>query len=247
IRSLNVLLERERNSNIELSNKLKTFQTLSEKQHEQLQLPDVTAICSNSTEAACQKIKELKEKLAQTRKKLEQERLIVQTVRVDLRNTQKALASEVFGEDDSNGGMNPVKILDFVATTVSGNNGGWKGRAQQICVLKEKIKELSATVAATRMEQKHETATGGIVEASIRENIKRIGENRQETLDKLTAEFNDISAQHMALKQRNDATVARNKNLEIQLKSHKSKIQILLEKAANDDTLIKALHSELER
>ncbi|KAJ3070722.1 hypothetical protein HDU98_006243 [Podochytrium sp. JEL0797] len=122
-------------------------------------------------------LKSVKDKLAHTLRKLQDERIACQSIKFELRNTQKALAMEV-GEEES---RNLSKILEGkVSSTARGGSqtaggGGWKGRAQQIQILK----------------------VGYIT-------------------------------------------------LEKELKSCKSKIHLLVEKTTTDDTLIQAMHAELE-
>ncbi|ORY41596.1 hypothetical protein BCR33DRAFT_718755 [Rhizoclosmatium globosum] len=227
LRNMNMALEREKNTNIDLSNKLKTLQALSSRTN-----PTAESVSSADSKQRTE-LKALKEKLTYTLRKLEEERITTQGLKTELRNTQKALAMEVGDED-----ANVSKILEGLGT-------GWKGRSQQIQILKERMRELSlrsssVAVAAEGTTHKQE------IENSHHESIRRISERRQETFDQLAADFNKLTADHADMKRKYEAVQARNKILEKEIKGCKSKIHILVEKATNDDTLIQAMHAELE-
>ncbi|KAJ3242301.1 Coiled-coil domain-containing protein 13 [Chytriomyces hyalinus] len=203
-----------------------------------------------SSSGMASELKSVKEKLVQTMRKLEEERIANQSLKTELRNTQKALVMEV---GDDRGVHSGAKVLDGLMAA------GWKGRAQQIHILKERVKELSSRVSATSQPapvlQRHlptdsnsgfEAHRSNQTQHQQQDNLRRISERRQETHDQLHADFNTLTNEHSELKLKYEGTIARNKCLDKEIKSLKSKIQLLIDKATNDDKLIKAMHSELE-
>ncbi|KAJ3407553.1 Coiled-coil domain-containing protein 13 [Chytriomyces hyalinus] len=252
LRNMTLALEREKSSKTDLSNKLKVLQTLSEKTAtDSATSPHVSNTSANpSSTAMASELKSVKEKLVQTVRKLEEERIANQSLKSELRNTQKALVMEI---GDDRGVHAGAKVLDGLMAA------GWKGRAQQIHILKERVKELSlrasATLPAAPVLQRQlpadsnpgfESHRTNQTQHQQQDNLRRISERRQETHDQLHADFNTLTNEHSELKLKYEGTIARNKCLDKEIKSLKSKIQLLIDKTTNDDKLIKAMHSELE-
>ncbi|KAI9349689.1 hypothetical protein BDR26DRAFT_915377, partial [Obelidium mucronatum] len=216
--------ERERNSNIDLSNKLKTLQKLTEPEKSRQKSGETNGKEPSSTPSEISKytteIKNLKDKLSSMTRKFEDERIGIHAIKAELANTQKALALEVFGDDSA---LSRSKAL--AESLSNSSTATWKGRAQQIQLLKERVRELSRTMG-------HE------VDNSHHESIRKISERRHEAFDVLTADYNKLSKEYSEMKGKYEAVQARNKTLEKDLKSCKSKLQLLVDKATNDDTLI---------
>ncbi|KAJ3339930.1 Coiled-coil domain-containing protein 13 [Entophlyctis luteolus] len=227
LRSLNVAFEKERTLNAELLAKLKNLQDLAQQAEAQPHLqqsPDTVQLQQTGTKA-------LKDKLAVAMRKLEDERAANIGLKNALRSAQKALACEIGGSEEE-----AARLLEGIQT----GNSGWKGRAQIICTLREKIKELSNDSGNNTAVHKPE------FQAIYQGNIKKIAERRHEAFDSLSANFKNLTQENEELKHKYDGVVARNRILEKDIKNCKNKLKILLEKASNDDKLVKAMHSELK-
>ncbi|KAJ1336308.1 hypothetical protein BSLG_007092 [Batrachochytrium salamandrivorans] len=228
-RRLTVVYEREKSINLSLQNQLKTH------------TENKAAQCENETgeqkkPTALSEIKILKDKIAQVTRKLEEERISSQGLKADLRLAQKALVLEI-GEDL------PIQKI------VKGEVGGWKGRAEQIALLKDKIKDLSHKLSGKLSNNAvlgRDTGLGDYdhYDQKNRESIHRIESTRQSHLDKTTVKLEKSLQDISSLKSKYDAVVARNKTLEMSVKDYKSKIGILLKKGENDDHFIKVLQQE---
>nr|XP_024390376.1 coiled-coil domain-containing protein 13-like isoform X2 [Physcomitrium patens] len=127
---------------------------------------------------------------------------------------------------------------------------GWVGRSELISKLKGKVEELKAQVKilqpaplegyTTIKNDEHHT-----VEILHRNELERLDVERRLQYDKLIHDFLTLRASWGMQKKRLDGVIARRNILEKELTSAKSKLQILLTKSINDDTLIQALTIEL--
>lgn len=127
---------------------------------------------------------------------------------------------------------------------------GWVGRSELISKLKGKVEELKAQVKilqpaplegyTTIKNDEHRT-----VEILHRNELERLDVERRLQYDKLIHDFLTLRASWGMQKKRLDGVIARRNILEKELTSAKSKLQILLTKSINDDTLIQALTIEL--
>ena len=118
--------------------------------------------------------------------------------------------------------------------------GSWKGRAEQISLLKDKLR---ASPAATPRV----VSTGGSLAEKQRATLAAIESNRAADVDSLTTEVARLKEKMKEQKRRYDAATSRVKVLEVQVKKHKEHIQILLNKSTSDDQLIAALKAELAK
>eukprot|EP00698_Gefionella_okellyi_P007215 TRINITY_DN1753_c0_g1_i1.p1 TRINITY_DN1753_c0_g1~~TRINITY_DN1753_c0_g1_i1.p1 ORF type:complete len:513 (+),score=125.54 TRINITY_DN1753_c0_g1_i1:189-1541(+) len=161
-------------------------------------------------------------------------------VKADLQKTQRALLREV-GED-----IPLAKILD------EGTN--WRGRAQTIQILKSKLKEAQRNAPLLTLDG---TPRFGVEE---RERSERIGfeeqarnelavarRERAQEFEHINAELEVKTQELEKLKMKTERAVLRASSLEKQHNELRGKIQIMLEKSANDDLLVDALKAELEK
>ncbi|KAH6593495.1 hypothetical protein BASA50_007305 [Batrachochytrium salamandrivorans] len=225
-RRLTVVYEREKSINLSLQNQLKKIEQRSVRMKQ----------ANKKNLLRFPEIKILKDKIAQVTRKLEEERISSQGLKADLRLAQKALVLEI-GEDL------PIQKI------VKGEVGGWKGRAEQIALLKDKIKDLSHKLSGKLSNNAvlgRDTGLGDYdhYDQKNRESIHRIESTRQSHLDKTTVKLEKSLQDISSLKSKYDAVVARNKTLEMSVKDYKSKIGILLKKGENDDHFIKVLQQE---
>ncbi|XP_073393637.1 uncharacterized protein [Physcomitrium patens] len=145
-----------------------------------------------------------------------------------------------------------IKISNNILTyfMVVEEGTGWVGRSELISKLKGKVEELKAQVKilqpaplegyTTIKNDEHHT-----VEILHRNELERLDVERRLQYDKLIHDFLTLRASWGMQKKRLDGVIARRNILEKELTSAKSKLQILLTKSINDDTLIQALTIEL--
>jgi hypothetical protein len=131
------------------------------------------------------------------------------------------------------------------------DDGGWKGRAEKIQILKNKLKKAKETygdgVSTVSFTTEHTMMSGTKTHAE--KNLERIDGNRTRENEALKEEIGQLRD---ILKQTDDkmkGAVARKKVLENEMKTiwedFQGKIKILLGKSENDDKLIIALKAEL--
>ncbi|KAJ8324986.1 hypothetical protein O5D80_006501 [Batrachochytrium dendrobatidis] len=227
-RRLTVAYERERSMNATLQIQLKQQREAAVSRQE-IESDDLKKLPRQS------EIKVLKDKIAQITRKLEEERIAGQSLKSDIRLAQKALLLEI-GDDA------PIQNI------VKGDVGGWKGRAEQIALLKDKVKELSRKLAKmssnSRISNANFTGEADHYDLKNRESIQKIESTRKSDLDKAIAELEQSRSNTSSIKSKCDALVARNRILEREVKDLRTKIGVLLRKGENDDRLIQALKQD---
>ncbi|KAJ3304653.1 Coiled-coil domain-containing protein 13 [Kappamyces sp. JEL0829] len=229
---LTVAYERERSTVAQLQTQIKALETRLEQTS-----PADAAVSDERLLKLFSDVKALKEKLATATRKVEDERMQNHTLKQEIRNLQRVLAHEV---GDS---CNLEKLLR--------GDSQAKGRAEQIVLLKDKIKDLSKKLlaASSRSPEAKSGAEGD------HNGIYRLELSKKKELDKANQELDAAKMECVELKKKNDALAARTKYLsrtdcrilENANKDAKSKIGILLKKGSNDDHLIVALKSELNK
>jgi chromosome segregation ATPase len=124
-------------------------------------------------------------------------------------------------------------------------NESWKGRAQQIELLKSKINDLKRQVGK-RMEETAQSLNTGAsvkVEGSADERRKEI-QSLQEALLKTREELETFKKRSQGYSSRLVALEKENKEIR---ETHKLQIKTLLDKTENDDRFISELKNELEK
>ena len=191
-------------------------------------------------------------------KKLDEARGTIETLRVELKRSHLILKQEVGDEAQ----LEKALSVD-----------GWKGRAEQIRVLKSRVKELKKDLQTAQAAQpmslapEHSPRYGGRspipggnplgpnvnIPGSLddfderhKREYSRISKDRMSELQSLTTELERTRNEQQEMKFKLDASLSRNKTLDTQIANLKSKMAILLEKLKNDDQLIDALKVELE-
>ncbi|KAJ3322302.1 Coiled-coil domain-containing protein 13 [Boothiomyces sp. JEL0866] len=168
----------------------------------------------------------MKEKLFYSMRKLEEERMHNQTLKQEVRNLTKALQKEV-GDSIS------------IDQLLKGETN-WKGRSEQIIILKERVKDLQRRVQTTTKASTPLPNTPP-VKPNKMEELKR------KDLDKAISDAEKYRVEYAEIKKRADSLHSRIKNLESDNKEYRSKIKILLDKSENDDKLITTLKQELKK
>ncbi len=148
-------------------------------------------------------------------------------LKVERDRTLRVLQKEV-GED-----VSLAKILE------SGSE--WRGRAQQIILLKNKVKEL-------KRELGHSGAgTGtGKHELQYRKNLQKLEDTKRKEKDTLAKELSTTVEEYHALRKKFEANQSRKRIVESENRDLRQKLGVLLTKTQNDDKLIDALKRELQ-
>ncbi|EQC40840.1 hypothetical protein SDRG_01907 [Saprolegnia diclina VS20] len=166
------------------------------------------------------------EKEVAASKKLEELKLKCEAQAVELKRTQRALQREV-GDD--------VALSDILDASDSGK----RGRAQQIVMLKAKIKKLERA-------QPSPVDVPRDVDRKAEDDLAASKLERRKQSEKLLEDGNALREGHEKLHKKYEATKARLHVFEKESSKSKVKISVLLEKSKNDDLLIDRLQSELE-
>ncbi|XP_071416291.1 coiled-coil domain-containing protein 13 isoform X2 [Pithys albifrons albifrons] len=185
-------------------------------------------------------VKALQEKLNTANFKVMEYRNQLQSSKQELKMTQKLLANEI-GED--------VNIQSLLA-----NSGSWRGRAQQILVLQNKVRELEIKLGQTKTRRslieidEDFLALEDPSKLSAQEKhllkLRSLEKEKKEALERLSREHDALQKSHEEVKKKLDASKARNRTLCGELKILKGQIVTLLEKGQHDDELIDALLSQ---
>ncbi|ETW08912.1 hypothetical protein, variant [Aphanomyces invadans] len=158
-------------------------------------------------------------------KKFEDLRVKYEAATIELKKTQRALQREV-GDD--------VPLAD-----VLDGEGGKRGRAQQIVMLKAKVKKLEK-----ELQSRSEPDTG--VDAKAEVELLALKVDKQKLLDQAVADLDAFKDANDKLSRKYDAQKARLHTLEKDATKNKAKISVLLDKSKNDDSLIDALQNEMD-
>ena len=154
-----------------------------------------------------------------------------------------------------------------VASSAAG--GGWRGRAQRISLLKNKVKKLERRLAQGRGGDSEagtpssSTATdvngapipgaggggsaGHGVDAAARQHVAEMGSQRSKAMEMLTSENDELRQVASDAQRKVDAGKARLRVMEIERKKTQQQLSTLLSKTDNDDKLIGALRAQLGR
>ncbi|XP_024874971.1 coiled-coil domain-containing protein 13-like [Temnothorax curvispinosus] len=168
----------------------------------------------------------LKNKLQRVQAKLCESRNTCAALRQEINKAQKLLCSEV-GENVS-------------ISALSSAPGGWRGRAEQIRNLQQKLAELQTRLSENERSQK---------ESCDRQNLaylRNVEKERRQQIENTAKELRQAEVALEASKRKLDASKARIKILEQELSIAKGKIAMLNEKRSHDDRLIDALNERLK-
>ncbi|KAF0694651.1 Aste57867_14490 [Aphanomyces stellatus] len=163
-------------------------------------------------------------------KKFDELKQKLEALAIELKKTQRALQKEV-GDD--------VALADILESSESGK----RGRAQQIVMLKAKVKKLEKEVAASAPPSDHLDMR---VDAKAEQELLALKHDKQKQLDQVTADMESFKDATEKLSRKYDAQKARLQVLEKEAGKNKTRVSVLLEKSKNDDALIDALHREMD-
>jgi hypothetical protein len=150
-----------------------------------------------------------------------------------------------------------VLVSDLISTP-----SGWRGRSQQILSLQKKVQQLqqqlaphsrqdvSGDITASKTGQLSRTSVNdsevGLSEIEVKHRaiLKQMESEKKLTQQQLLLDLESLQAEHTSLKQKLNATVARNKTITAALKDSQKQVNVLLEKEKHDSELISALMAQ---
>ncbi|KAF1774692.1 NTF2-like domain [Phytophthora cactorum] len=164
------------------------------------------------------------------------------TLQQELKKTQRALVREV-GDD-----VSLEEITGNTDSTVSGASR--RGRAQQIFMLKAKVKKLQTRLATMRpgttSTETHDSGNVLDVDQRAQQDLSGQQMHRQKLLDQLTSQRDELQERLHRLTRKYDAIKARAHILDREKHETRDKFQVLVDKSRTDDALVDALQRQLE-
>ncbi|XP_022109142.1 coiled-coil domain-containing protein 13-like [Acanthaster planci] len=253
------LMRKVRDTEKELAVALQQSQNVEGRGKSGQQRPVLTKEQSqNQAEAMATELKNLQDTLAKSQAKQTDYRNQVNVLKQELKVTHKILSSEL-GEN--------VNIQD-----IKNDNSSWRGRAQQILLLQNKVSELNRQLdqfksrPGTEMSLEEQFMTmdvsddrssltsalprgpkgggGGTMDERQKLRIRQQERGRREEQEKAALELKSMEEDYSKLKEKLEASKARNKVLANEIKSVKQQLTTLLDKGKHDNELIEALLSQ---
>ncbi|PVD35725.1 hypothetical protein C0Q70_02688 [Pomacea canaliculata] len=179
-------------------------------------------------------VKALQDKLRQTELKMADYRNQCQILKQEIKVAHKVLSQEL-GETAN-------------LQTLLNNPSNFRGRAQQIVALQNKVEELKVQLESQNSSSienevlgKGSTARRHTQDEKYREELRRLEKERREAQEREANNKKALEEEFHNQKQRMEAAKARNKILASEIKMLKQQVQTLLKKGQNDDELIQAL------
>ena len=188
-------------------------------------------------------IAKVQDELQQAKLKMAEQRNQCQVLKQELKLAQKVISKEV-GD-----GVSMSALLSGVS--------GWRGRAQQILTLQNKVAELGEQVrqakqdSFTRIDRVVSSEHCGhpiampMVDTRQKAALNKIATGKQRNLDELRSELETLKTEHSKILQQCNALKARNKTLASSVKSLKEQIASRNEKQTkNDRDIVKFVNSD---
>lgn len=128
---------------------------------------------------------------------------------------------------------------------------GRKGRAQQIIMLKSKIKRLemaaSSSGSVTMATNMTARTSRTNVDSQAEEELEYMSSVRKLAVDELSEAHQKLSDQFTGLESKHHGAKARIRTMEAEAQQHRQQIKIVIDKTENDDKLIQVLKDEIQR
>ncbi|XP_017765972.1 PREDICTED: spindle pole body component 110 [Eufriesea mexicana] len=169
--------------------------------------------------------KQLLEKVQQTQTKLYESRNTCVSLKMEINKLHKLLYSEI-GE---NVNLNNLS-----------NQSGWRGRAEQIHLLQQKITDLQSRLSEYEGTQKSSTEQKNVT------NLRNVEKERRRQIEDSAKQLRQTEVAVEGYKRKLEASKARIKVLEHELNIAKGNIAILNEKRSHDNHLIETLNNRLK-
>ncbi|XP_015188292.1 PREDICTED: putative leucine-rich repeat-containing protein DDB_G0290503 [Polistes dominula] len=175
------------------------------------------------------KMKILTDKLQQVKTKLYESKNAYTSLKQEFNKAQKLLSSEV-GDN-------------VTVTGLSSQLGGWRGRAEQIRILQQKIVELQ-----TKLSEYDGNLKGSFVSLERKNlaNLRNAEKERRQQIENSAKELRQAEVSLETYKRKLEASKARIKVLENELNVSKANVTLLNEKRTHDDHLIETLNNRLK-
>ncbi|XP_076657900.1 coiled-coil domain-containing protein 13 [Halictus rubicundus] len=201
------------------------------------------------------RIRQLNEKLQQTQTKLYESKNTCVSLKSEINKLNKLLCSEV-GENVS-------------LANLSNQPGGWRGRAEQIQLLQQKVAELQSKLSDYEGGHCQKTSTGienlltrvdknekrsdndqrfssASVDRKCFASFRSIEKERRQQIENSAKQLRQSEIAIEGYKRKLEASKARIKVLEHELNAAKGSIAVLNEKRSHDDQLIETLGERLK-
>ena len=250
-RTLTLALEREKAEKARLKTELKAAQTGKNQDNGKPRTESqVEAACREVVEEAAEAAELAQKEAAEWREKAKEaasrsERDSGRYASVKAENDRmRAIIKREVGE----AAADFTRLEDSLAGA-----GGWRGRAQEISLLKDKVKELklklAAAVSAPAVEERKQAPNSPLAkhETKHRDNLAAEAIKRRQDLENTEARLVEAREEVEVLKRKANSAVARKAVVEKDLRSLREKMRVLTEKSAGDDKLIDALKAEIKK
>ncbi|XP_076751980.1 coiled-coil domain-containing protein 13 [Xylocopa sonorina] len=185
---------------------------------------------NNQPKESEDRMKPLLEKLQQSQTKLYESKNTCASLKQEINKLYKLLCSEV-GE-----------IVNL--NNLSNQPGGWRGRAEQIRLLQQKVMELQSRLSEYEGTQKSQSIAS--IERKNLENFRNIEKERRRQVEASVKQLRQTEVALEGYKRKLEASKARIKVLEHELNISKGNIAILNEKRSHDDHLIETFNNRLK-
>ena len=234
-REITAELTAEKNRVRQLQRKLKEAEAVEKpasdprkRNSEAAQKKELQSGATSRNESECVlTLAQLQEQLLQAKQKGTDYRNQCQLLKQDLKVAHKVLVKET-GEGVS------------VSALLSGESG-WRGRAQQIIVLQNKVAELKQQLEKAQSDGSRQAArSGGEADVRQKATIHKIETERKRNLEEALSEMASLKSEYAKVQQQHSALRARNKTLTSDVKSLRSQLSTMLQKTTHSDEQIQA-------
>ena len=184
---------------------------------------------TSRSECGCElTVAQLQEQLLQAKQKGADYRNQCQLLKQDLKVAHKVLVKEI-GE-----GVSVSALLSGVS--------GWRGRAQQIILLQNKVAELKQQLERLQSVNggRQAATSGGEADVRQKATIHKIETERRRNLEETLSELETLKSEYAKVQQQHNALRARNKTLTSDVKSLRSQLSTVFKKTAESEKQIQA-------